>query len=160
MRFPALALVPALLLLVACEKDSGPPSVDDGKAPANAGGGTEIHVPASVPDSFKAKFNELWPEVERAGERFTELFDKAQTARKAGKRDEMLSLIEQASGHAETVRTKWAEIYYTHFTDKADDGVFDEATTRKVERFLAPYNQKVKRWNSKIKAMKENTTVR
>lgn len=154
---PALALV--FLLSVAlggCDKKSNAPA-PGGTAPAEKTG-DKIKAPASVPPAITAQLNKIWPKVEAAGKGLDALHKQATAA--AGDRDKVRSLIDEAQKHATTIQEHWGDLYYTHFLDRVDSKEIDEATKRKVERFLAPYERKIKGWNKIAKVLKENSSVR
>jgi hypothetical protein len=160
---PRFAILLALLALVfaGCGKKKLPPPPPP-TAPTNpkpTPAPVKRTAPAGIPQEFYDLFQAKWPDIQKGGKEFEKKFTEAQTAQRAGNRENMHAAIEEASKIYRVAKDSWAEIAYWPL-NSMDDGKIDQKTMDKCEAFLRKHGKTVTGWDKKAKALKELSTVK
>jgi len=155
--FLVLVLIP--FVAVGCDKKTGTTKTAPGSG--DTGGTTKQPsmpaAPSDVPPQITAAVERVWPTIEAAGAEIEAAFKNVQAARAEGKPPSMADVARASK--AQSATEEWAEIWNV-LNDLSDDGKISKAAKSKSDRFLRPYDKKIKKWNGLAKTIKELSTVK
>ena len=148
-----LAPLFALVLVAACDKKSKPIPQPVQPVQPEQPATPSISAPAQVPEALKQRVAREWPEIERMGNEFMQMFSQAKAMRDAGDREALSNLIDRANPLFQQASDRWAEIYYS-----VDD--LEENTAEVCRKWLESYDKKVHSWQVASKSLKEFSQAR